>query len=309
MLANFFDKTKPFNSIVLGLVFLTLFFNHAYTLKPTEFIDFYWIKTIGFFLTNLFFLILSTSIFIKNRVSNDNLHNTFVIILLYCLFPNAFGPSNMLFVSILFLLIYKNLAQLKTKGNKQLALFDAGIFTGISFLLVDWSIFFLGFIFIGIFIAQKINLKNIISPIIGFVAPIFLFFTYCFVTDKTFLFFQKFEFNYALNYEPYSSSFIQIPLIVLVSILILSVLSVLPKVLSISGPYRHQYILIMSMLLIGSISITFTTLKNGSELLLIFIPASILIGRFLKMITNIVLKEIFLTALTILALLIFIQNS
>jgi hypothetical protein len=309
MLANFFDKTKPFNSIVLGLVFLAFFFTHVYLIKSSEFTDFSWLKATAFFFFHLLFLILSNSIFIKNEVSNNNLHNTFIIILLYCMFPNAFDTSNLLFVSILFLLIYKNLAQLTTKGTKQLSLLDSGIFTGISFLLFDWSILFLGFIYIGIFLAQKLHFKNIISPILGFLVPVFLYFTYCFVTDNTALFIEKFDFNYSISYESYSKPYLQIPLIAFITIVTLSLFSLLPKLLSTSGPYRYQYTLAILMLLTGCIAITLDPTKNGSEFILIFIPASILIGRFLKMITNLVLKEVFLIAFTIFSIVILIQGS
>jgi hypothetical protein len=309
MLANFFDKTKPFNSIVLGLVFLVFFFTHAFLLQTIEITDFSWLKTDAYFFIHVLFLIVSSYVFIKNIVSNGNLHNTFIIILLYCMFPSAFDASNMLFVSILFLLIYKNLAQLKTKGMKQLSLFDSGIFAGISFLLFDWSILFLGFIFIGMFLAQKVYLKNIIQIILGFLIPAFLFSTYCFVTDNTPLFFEKLDFNYSINYESYTQSNIYFSLIVLLGILILSLFSVLQKILSTSGPSRFQYTLAILMLFTGSFAISMETTKDGSEILLIFIPAAILIGRFLKMISSLVVKEVFLITLTIFSVVILIQNS
>ena len=309
MLANFFDKTKPFNSIILGLIFSAFSFMHVYLAEPSEFTLFYWLKTNLYFFINLFFVIFATYVFIKNRVSNNNLHNTFILILLYCLFPKVFDANYMSLVSFLFLLIYKKLAKLNIKGNKQLSLFDSGIFTGISFLLFDWSILFLVFIFIGIVLAKKANVKNIISILFGCLVPIFLFFAYCFLTDDTPLFIEKFEFYFSFNYDSYVRSNMKTPLITLISVLIMSFLSILPKLASTNGPYRYQFVLAITMLFVGAVATSLETTKEGSEILMIFIPASIIIGRFIKMITNLVLKELFLITLTIISVVILIQNS
>jgi hypothetical protein len=215
----------------------------------------------------------------------------------------------MLLVALLFLLIYNNLAQLKGKGNKQLTVFDSGIYTGISFLLFDWSIFFLGFIYIALFLAQKVNFKNLISPAIGFIAPIFLYFTYCFLTDNTDLFDEKFSFNYSMNFESYLTTPIQTSFLFFSIFLAVSLIYVLPKVLSISGPYRYQYILTLAMLFTSSLAILFETTKDGSEFLLVFIPASILIGRFLKTITYRPLKELLFISFTVFSLFILVKHS
>ena len=308
MLANFFDKTKPFNSIILGLIFSIVYFIHVYALEIADSIDYYWLKADVFFLINLLFLILSSYLFIKNGVSNNNLHNTFVILLFYCMFQNAFDARQILFVTILFLFIYRDLASLKTSGNKQLALFNVGFFTGISFLIYNWSILFLGFIFISMILAKKIQLKNILGTLLGTLAPIFLCFTYYFITDNTQIFIDKFGFSYSLNFEAYTQPYIKTQLIAVLFIVSLSLFSVLSKILSTSGPYHYQYSLAAFMLLTGFFILIMIPIKDGSELLLIFVPSAILIGRFLKLITNLVFKEVFFLVFTIFSFVVYLQN-
>ncbi|MEI6865409.1 DUF6427 family protein [Flavicella sp.] len=307
MLANFFDKTKPINNIVLIFIFIVIYFTHFVLQQTITNADVLWLKTSVYFFFNLLFLIFCSYFFIKNGISNENLHNTFIIILLYCIFPSTFESENLLFVALFFLFIYNNLAQLKGKGNKQLTLFDSGIYTGISFLLFDWSILFLAFIYTGVFLAQKVSFKNLISPIIGFIAPVFLFFTYCFLTDNTSLFVEKFAFNYSMNFHSYLTAPIQISLIFISIALTVSIVFVVPKVLSISNPYRYQYVLAIAMLFTSSLAILLDTTKNGNEFLLLFVPASIFMGRFLKTITSRILKEVFLISFAVFSLFILIK--
>ena len=308
MLANFFDKTKPFNSIVLVFLFLSFYSTYVFLHNPPVFVEFSALEAITNVLLHILFLFLGSVIFIKNGVANENLHNTLILILLYGMFPDVFNINNTLYISILFLLIYRKLGQIKNKGNILLSLFDVGILSGIAFLLYNWSILFLLFIYLGIFIAQKISFKNILSPILGFFVPIFLFFTYSFLTEHLDSFLQKFIFEYSFDYRP---TFIknQTPLLVLSIVSIISIFSVLPKVLSVSNSYRFQYILALSMLFIGIFIIALAPEKLDSEMLLIFIPTSILLGRFIKTISKKRFKELFVLILAIFSIAFLIKNS
>lgn len=309
MLANFFEKTKPINSIVLGLLFITYFSTHSYTLQSSSLDHIHWGITLSSFFLNSIFLLFSTLFFIKNGVSNDNLHNTFIIILLYGMFPQAFMSIKLIVVSILFLLIYKNLAQLNSKGKSQLSVFDTGVFTGISFLLYNWSIFFLVFIFATMLITQKASFKNIIGVVFGFLSPLIIFFTYAYIIDNTAIFTQKFDLIPNLNYEFYSQLSVKIPILLISIFTIISCLLVLPRVMSVSGPYRYQYILALLMLLIAIVSLSLKESKDGSEFLLTFVPIGIIIGRFLKSITHRVTKELLFIGFTICSLYFFVKNS
>ena len=309
MLANFFDKTKPINSIVLSILFLAYFITSLLLHKNLETPYNYWIFSSGSLLLNFSFIFLNSFYFIKNGVSNENLHNTFVLILLYGLLPNTFTDIKFTSISILFLLIYKNLAQLKTKGRKQAALFDAGIYTGIAFLVFEWAILFLPFIIVSLTLAQKLSLKNILSPVLGFLTPLLLFFTYYFITDNTDVFLAKTEFISNLNFSSYGDNTIQLPLIIYTGIIAISILSVLPNAISISGPYRYQYSLAIVMLIFGAITILLSPQKNGAELLIIFTPTSIIIGRFFKVVTNQKIKDALLFILSFCSLFFLIKNA
>lgn len=308
MLANFFEKTKPINIIVLSLVFFVYYFLHLYLLKNNGITQTSWTSIYLGLCINIIFLTMNTLNFKKNNVSNDNLHNTFILVLLYGLFPKAFMSVNVLLISLLFLLIYKSIAQFKPKLKNPRSLFNAGIFSGIAFILYDWSILFLVYILIGVLLSQKLNLKNIISPIFGFFTPIFLYFTYLFVLDKEIWFLHKLFTIPYYSFSTYPTN-VKYAIFVTLTIVSISILSVLPQILSVSGQNRYQYAVAILTLITGFTVAMLKTHKNGSEFLLIFTPASIVIGRFIKTISHKKLKEILFLGITICSILFLVINS
>jgi hypothetical protein len=299
MLANFFDKTKPINSIVLVVIFFSFYTIYRFHQQPAAFIDFTTFESLAHIICSALFLFISGLVFMKNGISRGNLHSSFLMILLYGAFPSAFELNKTLVVVFLYLLIYKNISQLKTIGKTQLLLFDSGILAGISFLIFDWSLLFFLFIYIGLFYSKKIDFRNLVSPLLGLIIPSILYFTYCFLMDNTGLFYNRFNFIYSLDTTMYQNLSIKIPLIVISITTGIAIISVLPKIISVSNNYRFQYLLIVAMLFIGCLLIIISPQKNGSELLYVFIPVAVVLGRFLKSIPKNKVKETFLMALTL----------
>lgn len=309
MLANFFDKTKPINSIVLAILFFSFYAIYSFQQKTTDFIDVSTFESLIYVVSSAVFLFVCGLVFIKNGVSNQNLYNSFILILLYGLFPNAFDVQKTLGVAFLYLLIYKNISQLKEKGNTQLLLFNSGLLAGSSFLIFDWSLLFFIFIYIGLFYSKKATIRNIVSPVFGLITPVILFFTYSFLTDNLPLFYQRFYFSYSLDISAYNILAIKIPLLSISIITGIAILSVYPKIFSVSNPFRFQYLLILVMLFIGALLIFINPQKNGSELLYVFIPIAVIIGRFLKNIPKKTIKEALLVSLALFSIIILFSHA
>tara|TARA_B100000809_G_scaffold252838_2_gene288027 strand:- start:9759 stop:10688 length:930 start_codon:yes stop_codon:yes gene_type:complete len=299
MLANFFDKTKPINSIVLVIAFFLFYTIYRYNYEPTTFIDFTTFERLTHIIGSTLFLLISGLVFIKNGVSNGNLLNSFLMILLYGMFPSAFEVNKTLGIVFLFLLIYKNISELKVSGRTQLNLFDSGLLAGVSFLIFNMSIVFILFIFIGLFFSKKIDFRTLISPVLGLINPIILYFTYCFFTDSIDDFYRKFDFIYSLDASLYSSLSVKIPLILISITTGIAIITVFPKVISVSNKYRYQFQLLLTMLFIGSLLVFISPQKNGSEFLYVFIPIAAIHGKFIKTISNEKVKEFFIIGLAI----------
>ncbi|WP_226912990.1 DUF6427 family protein [Flavicella marina] len=293
MLANFFEKTKPLNIIVLGLFFFSFSFTYFLTNKTTD----YPIITC-FFRTGIhaIFLLFSTIIFIKNGVSNNNLHNSFFIICFYGMFANALEETHLLYVSALFLWITQKIATLNNTESAKLTLFDIGILSGVSFLIYDWAILIMLFVYLSLIITQKVNLENILSPLLGLLVPLFLTFTYFFFIENVDAFYSFFDFAYNFDFSHYNSAHLQLSFYVLLFLTIVGIVVTTPKVISISDSYRLQYLLTILLLGISSVIISLKTEKNGNELLLTFAPLSIIMGRFVQSIPKKRFKELFVIA-------------
>lgn len=302
MLANFFDKTKPINSILLAGLFFSFYFTYRFRHTATIFADISTLETIEHLFSNMLFLLLCGMVFAKNGLTNDNLYSSFLMILLYGMFPSTFQVDETLIITFLFLLVYRKISGLKEQGNALSALFDSGFYVGVSFLFFNWSALILLFIYTTLLLSKRITPRTLMAPVIGVLVPVFLFFTYCFVTDTLLNFYHIFNFNYNFDFALYSELHYHIPLLLIAFSTVISVIAVLPKVIGVSNVYRFQYTTVLNMLLIGTAMVCVTSQKQGSELLYVFIPISILIGRFINDISKKIIKELFLYGLTFLSI-------
>ena len=308
MLANFFDKTKPINSILLAGLFFSFYFTYRFRHTATIFADISALETIEHLISNMLFLLLCGLVFAKNGLTNDNLYSSFLMILLYGMFPSTFQVDKTLIITFLFLLVYRKISSLKEQGNILLALFDSGLYVGVSFLFFNWSVLIFLFIYTTLFLSKRISPRTLMAPFVGGFVPLFLFFTYCFVSDTLPTFYGIFEFDYNFDFSLYSALHYNIPLLLVAGITVISIIAVLPKVIGVSNSYRFQYTTVLNMLLIGTAMICVTSLKKGSELLFVFIPISILIGRFINDISKKMLKELILIGLTVLSIVLLVTG-
>jgi len=308
MLANFFDKTKPINSLAIGVIFSLYYFvffilqeNPAFTVVSAFEIG-------GYLFLNLLFLFLSGVVFIKNGMSNGNLYASFIMVLLYGMFPFVFQMDKTLFVLLFFVLFYQKISTLDENTNTISKLFDSGLYIGVSVLLFNWAILFFPLIFLALLLFKKINMRYLIVPIIGLLVPAFLFFAYCFLIDALQLFYQIFDFSISLEWVNYGTSLKQIPMLVIAIIGFISIIMVLPKIMAVSNRYRSQYTIALISLFIGVFLIGITPLKNGSELLYVFLPFALMIAGFVKIIEKKLMKELVLLGLALLSVVLFTLN-
>ena len=146
---------------------------------------------------------------------------------------------------------------------------------------------------------QKITIRTLLIPIIGFLIPLILFFSYVFWHDNLEEFLNLFSFytNYKLSL--YTKSKFLVPLSTISFITIVSLFIKTPKVLSIKNTFRKSWVLVTLNLLVSMFFIVLLPLRNGSELLFLLFPASIISANGLEVITKKVIKEIVLIVLLI----------
>lgn len=302
MLTNFFSKTKPINSLVLGLVFFGLYFLQLF-LSNSQAISFSFLaEHIGICMLHLLFLLLSGVLVLKSGVVNENLYASFFMVLAYVLFPKSFGVDVSLLISFILLFIYYKLSSQLNAGLHLSKLFDSGMLLGVAFLIDSWMVVFLPMIFISTFIVNAFSLRTVLVSLVGFLVPSWLYFVYALYFKGKDSFFS--ELNFSIN--NFSDMLLEqssnAPLQILTVVTIISLMVVLPKVISVSNNYRSQFYLIILFLCFGCLYMSISPFTGVNSVLILFVTFSVVLGRFVIVLQKEKVKEIFLLSTALLAL-------
>ena len=79
----------------------------------------------------------------------------------------------------------------------------------------------------------------------------------------------------------YNSIKVLLPLTFLLTMLIWSLVSVTPKIIIISNKLKKSWYILMSHLLLASIVVIVSPIKNGSEMLYLIFPSTIVMANYL----------------------------
>ncbi len=178
MIANFFNKTKPINFLVLSIL-LTI----IYIIGIQAVVNFN--ISLHYMLKNIFLLfLLIISIFIinfilrKNVLTDDNSYAILFYILLFGIFPFSFLDGDILVSNFILLFSFRRIYSLRSMLKPKEKIFDSAFWIGLASLFYVWSFLYLFLLFFAIFIFNKLNWKNFLIPFIGWITPVFLFYTY-----------------------------------------------------------------------------------------------------------------------------------
>lgn len=287
MLANFLNKSKPINFIGLLVFFVFTFFITAFSdgFELSKLL-----KTI--ILLGLFFCIFFFFNFIdsKNKLTFDNTIAYFIFtLLLICILPKVLDYK-ILFIFVIYLLFLRKIYSLRSPRKVIQKLFDGSFWIGVLFLLEPFSLLFFLLIFAAIYLHQKITLHTLVTPLIGFLTPVFLYFTYFFWFDKTEEFTKLFYFDFQLGFYE-NQKFIWL-LIVVLSVTIISGIFKSIEVIPVSNTFRRNWALLIINLILAIILMLFLSKKNQGEFLYMFFPMSIIIANGIQLIKKKIVKEV-----------------
>ncbi|QNM84876.1 hypothetical protein H9W90_11820 [Polaribacter pectinis] len=147
-------------------------------------------------------------------------------------------------------------------------------------------------IYAGIYLHQKITIHTIISPIIGFITPLIIYFTYCFWFDNIEEFQQLFYFYDVKTFLIYSEndSIWFVGFILLTTLLSLFIKS--PKALSVNNSFKKNWILLIINLIISLLFVLIIEDKNASEIVYLLFPTSVIIANGLEEIKSSLAKNV-----------------
>ena len=213
MLSNFLAKSKPINFIIISGLFLMHYFigtSHLFLIDSITFI--FLLEQSGIVFLFLLLLFLFNFILSKNTLTLDSSYAFLILVTLFGLFPITFFDVHQLLLNVLLFFFFRKIYSLKRKSLFLEKIFDAGLLSALLFIIEPFSIVFLLLIYIFIYVYQQITFKTLILPVVGFILPVFLYFSYCFYFDDLQDFNQLFYWYTNYDFEIYSQSTLWIPI-------------------------------------------------------------------------------------------------
>jgi hypothetical protein len=304
MIANFFSKTKPATIFSIVVLLFVYYFAVTFLFHSTELSIQFLIKRISFFILIALLLLIVNFIVKKNKLTKDNSYALLLMVFLFGTFPEAMFSSNIVFANFALMLGFRKIYSLRSGVDTKLKLFDACFWIGVATLLYSWSIFFILLVYVGMIIHQKLTVKNLFIPIVGFLTPMIIYFTYCLYFESATFFYNKFSYEINLDFSSYTLLKLLIPVIFLSIVLLWSLVKITPKVVSVRNNFKFSWDLLINHLLISITIVVLAPTKNGSELFFVIFPSAVIVANLMhhiksKIIRNMILYAFLLVSVSI----------
>ena len=286
MPANFFSKTKP-ATIILIVAILFAFYVVAHALFSfSEFSILLFAQKIVLFALYTIYLLAVNFIIKKNKLTLDNSFALLLIVFLMGSFYETLLNKTVLFSNLFLLFGFRKIYSLASVSNTQKKLFDSGFWIGLAALIYTWSILFVVIIYAAVIIFQRLSFKNLIIPIVGVITPILIYYSYLLYFEDVTVLINNINFTISTNFTTYKSTGLLSVILFLATVLIVSVLSVTPKIAVVSKKLKLSWGVLLIHSLIAVVIIAFTFEKNGAEFFFILFPAAVIITNFIQKINS-----------------------
>ena len=307
MLANFFGKSNPVNFIVVFLIFLGFYIANFFTVNLVQFVDINVI--LNQLLTIILFLFLFlfyNFILIKNKLTLNNSYGLLLFALFSGFFPAVFLNVTTIFLNLLLLIFLRRVFSLRSNKDVYKKIFDCGFWLGILFFLDSTTVIFGVLIFLSVGMFQKLTVRTLLIPVVGFVTPVFCYFSYCLWEGDTSEFSNLFLWYSNYNFEAYTANKFLFSTLFLGIGSLISIVIKTPKVFLISGDYRKYWILIIFNFFSAITVFLIQNTHQANKVLLLFFPASVIITNWLESIERGFVKNIFIIVLIATPVILFI---
>ena len=294
MIANFFNKTKSINFLVLS-VLMAIAFTNGMMHVLSENISFnFVIKKTVFLLITLLTIYILNFIINKNQLTDNNTYAIFIYILLTGFFANVFVNENIFTSNFILLFAFRRIYSLRSPHSTKEKIFDSAFWIAIASLFYAWSFLYVTLLYIAIYVFRKDNWRYFFIPIIGFVTPLFLFFVYQLFNNNSIAFFERALLLYDLEIQEYGLYKYLIPILFLIGFLLISIYTTTKKSFIAKIDFKNTWIVLILHLVISVFILLLSPNKNGSEFLFTFFPLSIIFANYLQTLSRFWARELIL---------------
>ncbi|MCK0130284.1 DUF6427 family protein [Flavobacteriaceae bacterium F08102] len=292
MLAKFFNKSSPINTLLIIIVLFVVYILASCTLPNAHFsLSYVGNRTVNLSLVAISFF-LTNFIIRKNELSKENTYALLLLVCFYGMFPHSTENSNYLILHILLLFSARRLYSLKSMRRTKEKLFDAGFWTGLIMLLNPFGLIFIVFIYSAIINYKKFTLRNSIIPLVGIITPIFIYGVYLFALDRFDELLPSSPADFSIyNYGTLPSI---IALTLVIGFLLWTIIPATIKIMTVKLEFKSSWYLVLMHLLTSLLFILPQINKNGAELIFLFFPTAVIFTNYLQQNSENWFKEVFL---------------
>ncbi len=292
MIANFFNQTRPINFLVLSTMVFVIFVIALINFNDEPVNFFFFIKNGSFLALAILIVFVLNFIIRKNSMSEDNSYAIFFYILFCGFFPNTFSNGNIFVSNFILLFAFRRIYSLRSGLRTKEKLFDGAFWIGVASWFYIWSLLFMVLVYVGIYIFRKADLRNAIIPLVGFVTPVFLSFTYLLAFDDLDSFYNIWTMDYELGLAFYNSVSYLLPLTLIGLMLVVSIFPTTKKSLLAKIDFKSTWFLLLAHIIVALLVVLIAPSKTGAEITFLFFPLSILFANFLQIINKYWVKEV-----------------
>ncbi len=300
MLTSFFSKSKPVNYLLVAIFMALFFVLHHFLSAKTNFAFGDFIFQIVMLVVFLISMLLVDFISRKNGLTKSNTFKIFLFSLFVTTFPVAFLTSEVLIANFFVLLALRRIISLKTKKDIQKKILDAALWIALASCIYFWSILFIVVLYIAITQYAGTNFKNYLIPFVGMAAVIILANTYTLFVQNAFYLPLDWVKTSEFDFRAYHQLKLVLPLSFALGILLWAIVDFYLDKNNRSKKKKHTTNLIVIILILAISIAAITADKNGSELLFIAMPFSVLTANYFEKKRDFIFKEVILWSFLVL---------
>lgn len=291
MIANFFNQTKPINFLLLSVLVFFIYLAALINVdsEPLNFL-FFVKKSILLFLAVLTVFVINF-IIRKNALTEDNSFAILFYIILCSYFPNSFINEAVFISNFILLLAFRRIYSLRSSIQTKEKIFDSAFWIGIASLFYVWSLFYVILVYAAIVVFRKIDWRNFVIPLIGIITPVFLSYAYLLAFDDLERFYNLWIWGFDLSSQAYNSGHFLFPLVLIGIVALIAIIPTTKRSLLAKIDFKATWTLLIVHLVISLIVVIIAPEKNGSELIFLFFPLSVLFANYLQVISRYWIKE------------------
>ncbi|WP_327019137.1 DUF6427 family protein [Croceibacter atlanticus] len=304
MLTRFFGQSKPINFLFVAIYMMVFYIvaNRLVFFGGSSFITI--LKEVALLLLYVVGMVILNFIAKKNDL---NKVHTYKIILYACftvLFINLLQNNSVISANIFVILALRRIISLRTNKDIKKKIFDAAFWICIASLFQFWTILFLIIVYFGILFHSNRSWKNFAIPITSVSCVAILATTYMLLTqDRFFLFSDWFQFS-NFDFTKLNTITILLPISVVLAMVVWVSGSYLKAIQNASISQKPSMYLILMTLFVSMAIAIFSPFKNGSELLFMFAPLSVMTAKYFEREKEFWFKEVLLWLLILMPILI-----